>query len=139
MKIKKKLSLCMPWGHTGNGGIDSCILNLALDEGEWSPSHPCLFNSGKESTLPIEKKVEWAPDLLWMVCFGEFYNVLSLQAMELWYLGRPVHVLLTTSTELLHLPSCLHIHVILNVKRKFLYTLCKLIEVLSAVTIICGL
>jgi hypothetical protein len=124
----------------GNGVIDSCILNLALDGGEWSASRPCLCNSGKESLLPIEQKVEWAPDLLWMVCFWEMFNVLSLPAMELRFLGHPVRVLLTTSTELLHLLSCLHIHVILNVKGNFLYAICKLIqEVLSAITRICVL
>lgn len=133
MKIKK-LSLCMPWGHMGNGVIDSCIINLALDVGEWSDSCPCLFNSGKESLLPIEQKVEWAPDVLQMDCFGGISQLLFPPAMELWFLGHPVHVLLTTSTELLHLLSCLHIHVILNVKQNFLYTICKLIqEVLSAI------
>jgi hypothetical protein len=55
----------------GNGGIDSCILNLALDGGEWSASRLYLFNSGKESLLPTEEKVEWAPDLLRIVCFWD--------------------------------------------------------------------
>jgi hypothetical protein len=83
MKIKKVIPVRAMRAHTGNGGIDSCILNLALDGGEWSASHPCLSNSGKESMLPIEKKVEWTPDLLQMVYFWEFYNVLSPPAMEL--------------------------------------------------------
>jgi hypothetical protein len=126
MKIKK-LSLCMPWGRMGNGGIDSCILNLALVVSEWSASCPCHFNCGKEPLLSIEQKVEWAPDLFWMICFWEFYNVLSLRGMELWFLGHPIHVLHTTSTELLQLLSCLHIYSLLNAKWNFLYTICKLI------------
>jgi hypothetical protein len=66
----------------GIGGIDSCLLNLTLVGGEWSASCPCHFNPGKEPLLPVELKVGWAPDVLWMVRFGELYNVLSLPGME---------------------------------------------------------
>jgi len=36
-------------GYCGSGGIVPCVLDLALDRGEWSVSHPDHFNSGERS------------------------------------------------------------------------------------------
>jgi len=36
----------------GNGYIALCILNLALDGGEWSASRPDRFNHGTHSEHP---------------------------------------------------------------------------------------
>jgi len=36
-----------------SGGIAPCVLNLALDGGEWSASDPGHFNTGERAPVPI--------------------------------------------------------------------------------------
>jgi hypothetical protein len=52
-------------GVWGSGCIDPHFLTLALAGSEWSASHSCCFNPGKEPPVPIGQENGLAPELVW--------------------------------------------------------------------------
>jgi len=66
---KVKLSLFTPWGYyRGSGGVAALILG------------PGYFNPEKEPPVPLQKKIEWAEELVWMIWRRE--NLLAVPGIE---------------------------------------------------------
>ena len=73
------------------------FLTSPLDRDEWIPSRRCRFTARKGPPVPIECETGLAPQPI-----GTFWgkkNILSLPGIKRRLLIRPVHKLVTTSTE----------------------------------------